>query len=123
PASHFLAQGGALAALVLMALGATLWRYWLRNEEHRLAWHKRCFHLPGVSGVIKTVESARFANTLGILVASGVPLSRSMRMAISVIGNRYMRSAARQALLKLEAGGGLSHVLKASGVFPSMTVH
>ena len=122
-ASHFLSRGGGLVLLVIFAAFLFGSLHLLKNERRLLAWHQRCLRMPLIGNTIKTIESARFTSTLGVLVASGVPLATAMRIGSDVIRNRAMRTAAYKATGKLESGGSLSRALQASGVFPPMTVH
>lgn len=121
--SHFISQGGGLALCILFTVCVVGIFNLLKNEKRLLAWHKACLRVPFIGSVIKTIESARFTSTLGVLVASGVPLATAMRIGSDVIRNRAIRDAAYKATSKLESGGSLSRALQVSGVFPPMTVH
>lgn len=62
-------------ALILIALIAVLVaRLSLRAPSVRMAWHRRKLRLPVLGRLLRGLETARFAATLAILSASGVPL-------------------------------------------------
>lgn len=121
--SHFLAQGGALGIIIVIVAGIVAWNGVFRDPVRRLRLHAWYLRVPFLKNVIKTLESARFAGTLGILVASGVPLVPAMKISAAVLRNLAMRQAASEAATRLESGGSLSRALETSGVFPPMMVH
>src|SRR3990172_1768556 len=65
-ASGLWLAAGAAAAVVLV-------RRALKNEALRLRWHARLLAAPLLGRFLRTVDSARFASTMAILVGSGVP--------------------------------------------------
>jgi len=109
-----------LAGLVLAAFAA---RALLRSPARRRRWHALLLRLPGVAGVLVAVDTARFASTLSILMASGVPLLESLRIAGAVLVNLVLREESAQVALQVQEGGSLSRALGNSGHFPPMMVH
>jgi general secretion pathway protein F len=50
----------------------------------RKTWHRFLLATPGIRGFLRGAETARFASTLSILIASGVPLLEALRIAANV---------------------------------------
>src|SRR5690606_35741312 len=71
--SEFVRTWGIHTAGLFVVL-LTLWRWTLRVPSARLAWHVRLLRLPLAGKYILGVNTARYASTLAILTASGVPL-------------------------------------------------
>lgn len=71
--SEFLADFGVYL-LILILLGLAGFRMALRKPGFRRRVHRRLLHLPLVSGLVRGVNTARYASTLSILTTSGVPL-------------------------------------------------
>ena len=97
--------------------------YLLRNERRRKVWHRVLLKVPGISGILRTVDTARFASTLSILMASGVPLLDSLRIAGAVLNNRVLRDSSAEVAELVQEGGSLHRAMQQSGEFPPMMVH
>jgi general secretion pathway protein F len=121
-ASDFLQNWGLwlLVGFVLLVFG---FRQLLRNERRRRAWHQLLLRVPGVRGVLTRVDTARFASTLSILMASGVPLLESLRIAGEVLTNRILRESSGQVAELVQEGSSLNRALHRSGRFPPLMVH
>ena len=73
--------------------------------------------------MVASMDSARFASTLSILVSSGVPLLEGLRIAGEVLSNLELRRASQQVAEIVQEGGSLSRALEQVDVFPPMMVH
>ena len=120
--SDFLrAWGAALLLGLVLAFAAA--RALLSNPGRQLLWHRLLLRMPGVSGVLIGMDTARFSSTLSILMASGVPLLDALRIAESVMGNRQLRAAASTVALRVQEGSSLNKALSQEAFFPPMMVH
>lgn len=120
--SDFVRAGGVwwavgLAGLVLAA------RLGLRNARLQRRWHRLLLRLPLVGRLLRGVNAARFASTLGILTASGIPLLQAMHSAVLVVTNLPMRTAVEDALRQVREGGGLARALGKAKLFPPLVIH
>jgi general secretion pathway protein F len=120
--SDFVRASGAisLAALAGALIAA---RLLLRSQAWRHRWHAWLLRLPLVGRLIRGVNAARFADTLGILTASGVPLLPSLQSAAAVVTNLPMRSAVEDALRRVREGRALAPALGAAKLFPPLVIH
>jgi general secretion pathway protein F len=120
--SEFLRAWGVwvLVGLLLLVVG---FRQLLRHEGRRRRWHQLLLKVPWVSGILTTVDTARFASTLSILMASGVPLLESLRIAGEVLTNRILRESSVEVAELVGEGSSLNRALHRSGRFPPMMVH
>ncbi|MEM0954127.1 MAG: type II secretion system inner membrane protein GspF [Pseudomonadota bacterium] len=109
-----------LAALVVVVFSA---RALLRQEGRRRRWHQLLLALPGVRGILTSIDTARFASTLSILMASGVPLLESLRIAGAVLNNRILRESSASVAEMVQEGSSLNRALQQSGHFPPLMVH
>ncbi|MFT6285736.1 MAG: general secretion pathway protein F [Halieaceae bacterium] len=121
-ASDFFRDYGLWALVVLVAL-AVLVRRLLHSPVRRKIWHRWLLATPGISGVVTAVDTARFASTLSILMASGVPLLESLRIAGQVLTNLVLREDSQQVAERVQEGSSLNRALRESGRFPPMMVH
>jgi general secretion pathway protein F len=79
--------------------------------------------LPVIGGLTSGLNTARFARTLSILAASGVPILEALRIAAEVIRNLPMSEAVQTATSRVREGASISGALERSGLFPPMTIH
>jgi general secretion pathway protein F len=73
--------------------------------------------VPGISGLLVAMDTARFASTLSILMASGVPLLEALRIAGQVLENLVLREESAQVALQVQEGSSLSRPCRAPGTF------
>ena len=85
----------------------------LRVEEIRLAWHRRVLRLPVLGALSRSVNTARFASTLAILVGSGVPMLRALQAAGETVTNLALRARVIDASQRVREGASLSRALRA----------
>lgn len=119
--SDFLLDWGLWLAIgiVLITAAALLA---LRRTEVRLALHKLWLQLPLVSRLTRSLNSARMARTLAIMVGSGVPLLSAMRSSEGVMSNLVLRQDLARAAQEVAEGVSISRGLARSGHFPPMLV-
>ncbi|MFC0445743.1 type II secretion system inner membrane protein GspF [Pseudidiomarina halophila] len=108
-----------VAALVLLIVGGQM----LRDEKRRDKFHAWQLKLPVIGGVIKGVNTARFARTLSILTASAVPLLEGLQITGRVLGNRAMQIAVNGAADRVREGSSLRAALAQTKLFPPMMLY
>jgi general secretion pathway protein F len=120
--SDFLQAWGIWLLLGLSALLLVIRRL-LHNRQRKKRWHRLLLRMPGVSRLLVALDTARFASTLSILMASGVPLLDSLRIAGQVLTNLVLREDSEVVAERVEEGSSLHRALEKSGRFPPMMVH
>ncbi|MFC1629702.1 type II secretion system F family protein [Patescibacteria group bacterium] len=79
--------------------------------------------IPVVSSIVKKTNAAYTARTLGSLIASGVPIVRSLEVVSGALGNIYFREAIDEAAKKVREGDKLSDVLKSyQNIYPLLII-
>jgi general secretion pathway protein F len=94
-----------------------------RSPAFRARWHAWLLRLPVAGKLARSLDSARFASTLAILVGSGAPLLRSLDAASDVVRMVPLSRAARAATALVREGVTLSRALKEQAAFPPVLVH
>jgi general secretion pathway protein F len=120
--SDFFQHYGVYVLLGVAAL-VVVFRRLLRNPRRRKRWHRMLLRVPGISRVVIAMDTARFASTLSILMASGVPLLESLRIAGAVLTNLVLREDSEAVAERVQEGSSLNRALRQSGRFPPMMVH
>lgn len=115
---------GAHGTLLLLGIGAAVAAFALalRRPGFRRRWHALLLKLPIVGRLVRGAQTARFARTLSILTASGVPVLESLRISAQVMSNLPMRDAVRTAADQVREGASLNRALADSRQFPPMTL-
>ena len=120
--SDFARSSGLLVVAALIA-GFVVFRLLLRDEGRRARWHGFLLRVPLAGRLIRGVNAARFADTLGILTTAGVPLLSSLQAAAAVLTNLPMRAAVDEAVRRVREGAALAPSLGAARMFPPLVIH
>ena len=111
--------------LLLLVIGAPLFARRTLNKDAalQLRWHRNLLRVPLLGRHLRTLDSARLASTLAIMVGSGVPLLTALETGKAVIANRVLRQAVDKAIGQVREGSPLSRALAADQLFPPLLVH
>jgi general secretion pathway protein F len=110
---------GWLGGLLLVAggTGLVLGR---KNEALRLRMDAAWLRLPLVGRLARGYNAARFAATLAMLAAAGVPILKALQTAADTLHNRAMRADALDALVLVREGSPLASALAGKKRFPGL---
>jgi len=95
----------------------------------RLAWSRAAFRekfdamwltLPVLGKLSRGYNAARFASTLAMLAAAGVPILKALQAAADTLSNRAMRTDALDALVLVREGAPLASALAQKKRFPGL---
>ena len=120
--SEFIQDWGLLLLIAFVAL-YFLFRYLMKIKAYRVTWHRTQLHLPLLAKVIIGLSSSRFARTLSIMVASGVPLLEGMKISADLVSNEVIKEKIADAAVRVREGASLNRSLAESGYFPPMMLH
>ena len=116
-------RGWGLWMLAAIVVAVVAFRLALRSPTFRLSWDARMLATPIAGRLIRGMNTARFASTLGILASSGVPLIRALEAGARTLSNASMKANVHDAIARVREGAPLSRALKAGGQFPPMMIH
>lgn len=94
----------------------------LKAPQRQLKWHRFLLKLPIFGEFIRVSEAARYTNTLGLLVKSGVPLLEGLRIASQVLTNRVIQEGAKAIAISVQEGSSLHRAMDQVDVFPPLVV-
>jgi general secretion pathway protein F len=106
-----------LIAIVLIAIGA---RVALANAIFREKFDAAWLTLPILGKLARSYNTARFASTLAMLAAAGVPILKALQAAADTLSNRAMRTDALDALVLVREGAPLASALAQKKRFPGL---
>jgi general secretion pathway protein F len=108
--------------LLVLGLGVLLARYRLRQPASRRRWDGRLARLPLIGDLVVKVEIARFARTLGTLLANGVAPLAALAIGRDGIVNRAIAEALAGVGDSLKEGKGLAEPLSRARLVPELAV-
>ena len=120
--SGFLSTHG-LTLLLCAALIAAGGVFAVRRETVRRRVHAARLGLPWLGDFERKVEAARFARTMGILIASGAVLPDALRAARRAAGNLVFQDTLSAVIDQVETGRGLADALRSAKAFPPIMVY
>jgi general secretion pathway protein F len=106
-----------LIALVLAALGG---RLALANAAFRERFDAAWLKVPILGKLARSYNTARFASTLAMLSAAGVPILKALQAAADTLSNRALRADALDALVLVREGAPLASALAQKKRFPGL---
>lgn len=109
--------------IALLIAGIWVFRQSLKSEAARYRWHQALLKIPVFGKLLRSLNTARMASTLSILVGSGVPLILSLNAAARIVSLLPMQEAIRDAIGAVRDGGALSRALRESNQFPPILIH
>lgn len=108
--------------IALIVFGIGWFRRQMANPPSRLKIDARFLKTRVVGDVIRKVETARLARTLGTLLKNGVPLLSGLTVARNVMNNTVLAEALEHATDEVKSGGGLGYSLAQSKSFPKLAI-
>ena len=121
--SDMVTTDGLYVVIILIA-STFLWRHMLKkNSRLREKAHLFLLRIPLIRYVMRTTNTARFARTLSILSASGVPVLEAMQISAQLITTIPIRKAIELAVNHVREGAAIHLTLKRTSYFSPMSIH
>ena len=97
-------------------------RYSVRTPRGRYSWDQYKLRIVGVGQLLRKMEVASLARTLGTLLKSGVPMLQALGIVKEIAGNLVISRAVGEVEVGAREGAGVADPLARSGVFPQLAV-
>ncbi|MGX6446947.1 type II secretion system F family protein [Patulibacter sp. S7RM1-6] len=111
-------------AIPLLVAAVLALRQWVRTEQGRRVRDRLVLKVPfRIGEIVRKVAMARWARTLGTLVAAGVPLLQAVEITGRTAGNAQVEDAMDDVAASVRGGGSIQAPLRAAPVFPPMAAH
>jgi general secretion pathway protein F len=110
--------GWLMLGLVLAGIVSIV--YARKIEPLRLQMDAAWLRLPVIGRLAKGFNAARFASTLGMLAAAGVPILKALQAAAETLNNRAMRADALDAHTLVREGAPLASAIGQKKNFPGL---
>lgn len=114
---------GLYFLLLFIFLGFLFRRKIKKSNEFREKVHEFILRIPIIGAATKTINTARFARTFGILSSAGVSILEAMNISSSLISNLTIRRAVTLATQHVKEGATIHLALKQTTYFSPMSIH
>jgi type IV pilus assembly protein PilC len=99
--------------MVIAAVAAVFGgRAWLNTDAGKGMFDGLKLNMPLFGPIFRKVYMARFARTLGTLLASGIPMLEALRIVKDSVGNVHVQGAIEKAMGEVKGGKALSTALE-----------
>jgi len=109
--------------ILLGVVGSIAFKQYDKTTKGHYNIDKIKLKLPIVGDLSLKLSISRFTRTFGTLIASGVPMMRSMEIIGETSGNAVLAEAVANARVSIREGAKISAPLASSGLFPAMVTH
>jgi general secretion pathway protein F len=119
--SDFIVNYGVFVFIGIVAIIISI-RNLLKKEYYKRKWHSAQLKLPVLGELVRQIDASRFAATLSLLTASGVPLLQALTIAGQVMTNRLLQESCEQVVNAVREGTSLARAMENAGTFPPLLV-
>jgi len=95
---------------------------YISTDEGKLAWHKKMTSLPLFGKLILQSSITRFARSLSITSAAGVPMVQALKIIAPSVGNVFIENKINDIRTGVERGESISANLTRTNIFPGLVV-
>ncbi|MEY3469106.1 MAG: hypothetical protein RL203_1200 [Pseudomonadota bacterium] len=117
-----LVQALWLWVLLLVVVVTWVLRLALRQSDFRQRFDAAWLQLPLIGRLSRGYNAARFASTLAMLAAAGVPILKALQAASDTLSNAAMRRDAQESYAMVREGAPLASALAQHARFPRLLV-
>ena len=93
-------------------------RRWYVSPQGKAMADRIFVSIPGIGTLLKKLDTARFARTLGVMVSQGVPVLQALAVVAQNMSNIVLREAVTGIQEAVREGSSIAAALGASGQFP-----
>lgn len=109
--------------LLVLVLGTAFsFRSWKRTEKGGLAVDRMRLRLPLLGGVLQRFSQAEFCRSLSTLLTGGIPLVPAFEIAVTSVGNMWVRRKLEPTIQMVREGKPFFTALETSAVFTDMSI-
>lgn len=95
---------------------------WTRTSVGRLWLDRLRLRLPLAGSVLHRFSISEFGRSLATLLAGGLPLVPSLEIAVSGVGNTFLRRRLEPVVPSVREGSSLHRALEETGVVPDLAI-
>ena len=115
-------QHSWLIILVVLAVIFLIYKIISRTEKGKMAFSRWALKLPVIGNINVLNGSSQFANSLNSLLASGLPITKTVAITARTMDSYYLSSETSKLVGKLEEGKSLGSSMREAAVMPDILV-
>jgi len=108
--------------LMLLLVGVFGFRAWIKTQRGDLAWSAFLLRAPLIGNIIRKATLGRFAQSMALMIRSGVPLVQALNVVAGVVDNAYVRDKVQSMRGGIEKGDSVSRTAAATGLFTPLVL-
>src|SRR5215475_2593679 len=108
--------------LGIIALVGFVIRWYVRSPAGSWAFDQWKLRVIVLGNVLRKLEVAKIARTLGTLLKSGVPMVQALGIVKEIAGNQVVARSLAEVEVGVREGAGVAEPLARSGVFPPLAI-
>lgn len=108
--------------LALLVGGFVGGRMWLMTENGRYQYAKWTLAVPLIGPILRKAILSRLAQSLSMVMRSGVPLAQGLVVVADVVGNAYVSKSVMQMREKITNGESVTRAAAATGLFTPLVL-
>jgi type IV pilus assembly protein PilC len=110
---------GMLVLGGIIGLGLVVWRY-VRTPAGRRQRDRLILKMPVIGKIIERSGLSRLCSTMSTLLAAGIPMTETIRLAQDTIDNRVIQEGLGDVYRETLTGAGFEMALRRRAVFPPL---
>ena len=115
--SDFFRNYGVVLLIMLVLLVIIVWRY-VRTDAGRLAADKFKLSIPYIGTLYERIYLTRVADSLNMLLDSGIPMVRSLEITADVVGSEVYKRVLLESVDIIKGGSSVSETFARYPEFP-----
>jgi len=119
--AEFIKNWGLATLILIIVLAGVLYR-WSVSDEGKTTIDRRLLALPIAGTIAFEYEMAKFARTVGTLLANGVSLLKAIQIANDTVGNVVLKEGLGVLPAAVKAGKRMSVALDEAEMFTPMVI-
>lgn len=120
--SSFVQHKGFYTLLIIIT-GILTFAQMLKRPSVKFAFHHLLLRIPLLGNALKTINTARFTRTFGILFSAGIPVIEAMHVSSELITLLPIQNAVNTAKDQVREGANIYLALQQTKYFPPMSIH
>ncbi len=106
--------------VAVLAIAISVLRVYIRTPGGRHQFDVLKFHLPIFGTIFQKIYLVRFSRSFSTLIASGIPVTKSLEIVADIIGNVIYKEITLKTIREVEGGNSIASVMVTSKVVPPM---
>jgi type IV pilus assembly protein PilC len=108
--------------IVIVVGGLGIWGFkrWIQTDNGREVWDRVKLKAPVFGKLVHKTALTRFAQTLAVLMRSGVPILESLEITSETVNNTVLSNAVKDVQAGVKVGESMAKPLASHEIFPPM---